>query len=155
MRITVDDIRFLKKEHPAAVALVHPECRPEVIAAADGALSTGAMLKKVRESTEREFIIGTEIGILHLLTRENPDKIFYPAIGTGGLSEYEADHAGKGLWSLERMEEQITVPPDVRERAVRAVDRMLEHELRIGELERWRSGGTGNKLDVLRGCSLT
>ena len=125
MRITADDINALKREHPAAISLVHPECRPEVIAAADFALSTGAMLKKVRESSEREFIIGTEVGILHPLTKENPDKVFYPASDRAVCPNMKRITLEKVLWALERMEERISVPPEIRERAVRAVDRML------------------------------
>ena len=64
--------------HPGAKVLVHPECAPEVVAAADKALSTGGILKFVRESDEKEFIIGTESGILHRLRKENPEKKFHP-----------------------------------------------------------------------------
>lgn len=125
MKITVPDIVTLREQHPGAEVLVHPECRPEVIAAADFALSTGGILKRARESTAKEFIIGTEIGILHPLRKNNPDKLFYPATRRAVCPNMKRTTLEKVLWALEGMEHQITVPPDIRERAVRAVDRML------------------------------
>jgi quinolinate synthase len=77
-RITVEDVRRSRALHPAAKVLVHPECRPEVVAEADKALSTGGMIAYVRDSADTEFIAGTEIGILHRLTLDNPGKHFYP-----------------------------------------------------------------------------
>lgn len=77
-KVTVSMIEEARKEHPGAPVLVHPECRPEVVAAADHALSTGGILKFIRESDGKEFIIGTEQGILHRLRKENPGKNFYP-----------------------------------------------------------------------------
>ena len=77
-RITPEDIENARKAHPEAVIMVHPECKVEVTALADHALSTGAMLKFVKESDAAEFVAGTEIGILHRMKKENPDKKFYP-----------------------------------------------------------------------------
>lgn len=73
-----DRIAAARAEHPGAVVMVHPECPPETVAAADEALSTGGMLKFVRESFATDFVVGTETGILHRLRRENPGKNFYP-----------------------------------------------------------------------------
>jgi len=126
MKVTVADITALKQEHPQAEVLVHPECRPEVIAEADYALSTGGILKRARESSAKEFIIGTEIGILHPLQKENPDKTFYPASKKAVCPNMKAISLEKVLWALEGMEHIITVPPGIREKAVRAVNRMLE-----------------------------
>ncbi|MBE6356087.1 MAG: quinolinate synthase NadA [Lentisphaerae bacterium] len=77
-RITPDDIRQARQDHPGAVVMVHPECRVEVTALADEALSTGGMLKFVADSPASEFVVGTEIGIIHRMKKENPDKKFYP-----------------------------------------------------------------------------
>ncbi len=65
-----------KRLHPEALTIVHPECPPAVIDVADQALSTEGMCRFVQESKTKEFIIGTEIGILHRLRKENPGKIF-------------------------------------------------------------------------------
>ena len=77
-RVTPEMIVEARAAHPGAKVLVHPECTPEVVAAADQALSTGGILKFVRESSDKAFIIGTESGILHRLRKENPGKEFYP-----------------------------------------------------------------------------
>jgi len=76
-KIFPQHINDAKIAHPNALVLVHPECSPAVVELADYALSTGGMLKFVRESAHHEFIIGTESGIIHRMQRENPDKIFY------------------------------------------------------------------------------
>ena len=76
--VTPEMIAEARAAHPGAKVLVHPECAPEVVAAADEALSTGGILKFVRESSDKAFIIGTESGILHRLRKENPGKEFYP-----------------------------------------------------------------------------
>ena len=72
-KVTVEMIREARRMHPEAKVLVHPECRPEIVAEADEALSTGGILRFVRESADRQFIIGTETGILHRLAKENPE----------------------------------------------------------------------------------
>ena len=125
MKIGADDIIDLKKEHPLAEVLVHPECRPEVIAQADYALSTDGIIKRVRQSASQEFIIGTELGIIHRLKKENPEKIFIPASRQAVCPNMKSITLEKVLWALERMEHQITVSPEIREKAVKAVDLML------------------------------
>jgi quinolinate synthase len=77
-RIHPRQIEAARAAHPGAEVLVHPECLPAVVAVADHALSTGGMLRYVREATAKEFIVGTECGLLHRLRQENPDKTFYP-----------------------------------------------------------------------------
>jgi quinolinate synthase len=126
MKIGVDDIINLKKEYPHAEVLVHPECRPEVIAQADYALSTDGIIKRVRQSLSKEFIIGTELGITHRLKKENPEKIFIPASRHAVCPNMKLITLEKVLWALERMEFPVTVPPHIRERAIHAVNRMLE-----------------------------
>ena len=126
MKISVDDIVTLKNQYPQAEILVHPECRPEVIVKADYVLSTGGIIKRVRQSSAKEFIIGTETGILHRLRKENPEKVFIPASMRAVCPNMKSITLEKVLWSLERMEFQIAVPPHIRERALRAVNRMLE-----------------------------
>jgi quinolinate synthase len=126
MKIGVDDIITLKKKHPHAEVLVHPECRPEVIAQADYALSTDGIINRVPQSLAKEFIIGTELGITHRLKKENPEKIFIPASQQAVCPNMKLITLEKVLWALERMEFRVTVPPNVRERAIHSVNRMLE-----------------------------
>ncbi len=70
-----------KGEHPEALVVVHPECRPEVIDIADAVKSTEGMVRFIRSSERREFIIGTERELIHRLKKENPDKVFYSIPG--------------------------------------------------------------------------
>lgn len=126
MQIGVDDIKNLKTRYPEAEVLVHPECRPEVIALADHALSTDGMLKRAKQSSAKELIIGTEIGMLHRLKKENPEKIFIPASEEAVCTDMKIITLEKVLSSLERMEFRIIVPPSIQEKAVQSVNRMLE-----------------------------
>jgi len=125
MKISADAIIKLKNQYPRAEVLVHPECRPEVIARADYVVSTGGIIKRARQSPAREFIIGTETGILHRLRNENPDKHFMPASERAVCPNMKSITLEKVLWSLERMEPQVSVPASIRDRALGAVNRML------------------------------
>ena len=75
--VTMADLEAVKKRHPDALVLVHPECRPEIAQAADYVGSTSGIMKFARESDAKEFIIGTEISITEHLQYECPDKEFY------------------------------------------------------------------------------
>ncbi|MBM3707149.1 MAG: quinolinate synthase NadA [Actinobacteria bacterium] len=124
--INAKSIIALKKEHLDAVVLVHPECTPDVIEIADRVLSTGQMLSFVGESRDKEFIIGTEIGIIHRLKKENPDKVFYPASKSTICPNMKLTNLEKILWSLEEEQYEISVPEDVIIKAKTAIDKMLE-----------------------------
>lgn len=126
MHISVDDIKNAKSRHHHAAVLVHPECRPEVIALADHALSTDGILRHARESGVKEFIVGTETGILHRLKKENPEKVFIPASQAAVCIDMKLVTLEKILWSLETMEHRVIVPEAIRKRAVNAVARMIE-----------------------------
>ncbi|MCZ7381759.1 MAG: quinolinate synthase NadA [Candidatus Methanoperedens sp.] len=120
------DIMLEKEEHPDAEILVHPECRPDVVALADQVLSTAGMLKYARQSTSKEFIIGTEVGLLHRLNKENPDKTFIPATRYAVCPNMKMNTLGSIIRALERNEHVIKIPEDVRVKAKQALDRMLE-----------------------------
>ncbi len=123
--LTLPKLQQTKAEHPGALVVVHPECRPEISEAADFVSSTAGMIKFVRESQAEEFIIGTEGGLLHLLQRENPNKRFYLASPQLICPNMKANTLAKVVRSLETMEPVITVPEDIRRKAVLALDRML------------------------------
>lgn len=123
--INAKGIIALKKEHLDAVILVHPECTPDVIKIADRVLSTGQMLAFVRESENREFIIGTEIGIIHRLQKENPKKVFYPASKNTICPNMKLTNLEKILWSLEEEQHEITIPEDIIIKAKTAIEKML------------------------------
>jgi quinolinate synthase len=125
-RILTEDILKKKAQYPKAEVLVHPECTPDVIAMADRVLSTSGICRHAKESEAEEFIIGTEIGILHRLEKENPHKKFYPASDLADCPNMKLNNLEKILWSLEDMLYPIEVPPETIRRARRSIDRMLE-----------------------------
>jgi quinolinate synthase len=126
VRILPEDIINQKKEHPQAKVVVHPECRPDVIALADEALSTSGIIRYAARSDVSELIVGTEVGILHRLSKENPGKAFIPASGKAICPNMKKITLDKVLESLETMEPEVKVPEEIRVRALRAVERMLE-----------------------------
>jgi len=125
-RILPEDILKKKAAHPKAEVLVHPECTPEVIAMADQVLSTSGICRHAKNSNSEEFIIGTEIGILHRLKRENPQKKFYPASEISDCPNMKLNNIEKILWSLEDMIYEVKVPEDIAKKAKKSIDRMLE-----------------------------
>lgn len=120
-----DTIKQSLEQHPDAVSMAHPECTPEVLAQVDHVLSTGGMLEFVRKSTDTEFIIATERGIACQLRKDNPDKSFvfpdYEFIceDMKRVTIDDVEH------SLKTFEHRITVPEDIRQKAYRALERML------------------------------
>ncbi|OGC07729.1 quinolinate synthase [candidate division WOR-1 bacterium RIFOXYA2_FULL_36_21] len=127
MKIMPQDIEKAKNEHPSAVVIVHPECRTDVVELADHALSTGGMLKFAKESSANEIIVGTEIGMLHRLQKENPDKKFYPVTDKAVCPNMKLTTLEKLLWALEEVKTEITVEKDVADRARKAIERMIEN----------------------------
>lgn len=123
--ITVNAIESAKKLHPGAPVMVHPECAKDVRDAADEQLSTGGMCRFARESSHKEFIVGTEVGILHRLRKENPEKSFYPVserIVCPNMKKTTLDNLAE---SLREMKTEVEVPQDIAIRAKKAIDAML------------------------------
>lgn len=124
-KLTVEEVLRVKEEHPQAVVMVHPECRPEAVALADQVFSTSGMIKFAREDNAREYIIGTEAGILHQLHQECPDKQFYMASKKLICPNMKSTTLEKVKWALEEMQPRIMVPDAIREKALGAVKRMI------------------------------
>ena len=125
-KILPEHIKEARMHHPNAVVLVHPECLPAVVALADHALSTGGMLRFVHESPQKEFIIGTECGILHRMRKENPDKVFYPlepAVLCPNMKRITLEDV---LNSLRDMSPTVELTEEVLHRARAPIDKMLE-----------------------------
>ena len=125
-KILPEHITAAKEKHPGALVLVHPECTPAVVALADRALSTGGMLKFVRESEHKEFIIGTECGILHRMRKENPGKQFYPlepAVLCPNMKKITLEDV---LFALRELAPRIELDESMRKKAKAPIDRMLE-----------------------------
>jgi len=126
LRIRPEDITRLKQEYPEAKVVVHPECRPEVITLADEVLSTGGICRYARREDITQMIVGTEIGIIHRLRKENPGKRFVPASEQAICPRMKLITLEKILWSLEEMTPQVKVPEGIRLKAKLAVDKMLQ-----------------------------
>ena len=125
-RIMAQDIINARKEHQEAEVIAHPECTADVIEQADHVLSTSGMLRYARETNARELIVGTEIGLLHSLRKNNPDKKFYPASTLADCPNMKLNSLEKILWSLEDMVYEVRVPEDIRIKAWETMRKMLE-----------------------------
>ena len=126
IRIQPQYITNLRREYPQAKVVVHPECRPEVIALADEVLSTGGLCRYAARSEVKEIIVGTEIGIIHRLRKENPGKRFIPASEQAVCPRMKLITLESVLWSLQEMTPGVKVPEEIRLKAKVAVDKMLE-----------------------------
>ena len=126
VRIQAADIHRVRKVYPRAEVMVHPECRPEVVALADFVYSTGGMIRHAKNTQTKETIVGTEIGIIHRLRKENPDKAFIPLSEQAVCPNMKLIGLENILWSLEEMSPEVKVPEHLRIKAKKAVDRMVE-----------------------------
>ncbi len=125
IRVQSEDIIKAKALHPNAEVIAHPECNPEVLALSDHICSTGGMFTYVKASGANEFIISTESGMLYKLQKENPGKKFYLPTSHLVCANMKLITLGWVAHSLENMVYEIKVSDDVREKAKRALDRML------------------------------
>ena len=123
--LTAKAILDAKAEHPGAPVMVHPECPKEVRDIADQRLSTGAMCAWAKETQANEIIVGTELGILHRLRKENPDKKFYPVSDRLICPNMKKTTLENLRDSLKNGETIVKVPEDISTRAKRAIDAML------------------------------
>jgi quinolinate synthase len=125
-RVKQEDVRMARAEHPKAIFMAHPECRLEVLEMADHVTSTSGMLRFAKASSEKEFIVGTEVGLLHRLKKENPDKVFYPLREDMVCPEMKKTTLESLLRALKEDTYLIKIPEKIRVPAKRALDRMLE-----------------------------
>jgi len=124
-RLAREDILKAREEHQGAKVLVHPECREEVWREADYVGSTAGIIKYAENSTDTEFIIGTECGILHELTKRCPGKQFYMASAHMICPNMKKISLQKVKDALSNMAPVVTVSKEIREKAVCALERML------------------------------
>lgn len=124
-KFSVEDINLLKEENPQAEVLVHPESSPEVQKIADYICSTSQMLARAEESSAEKFIISTEVGLVHRLRREFPDKEFFPVLDD--YCEQMKKHNLEKVYQSFRDEKFVVdVPSDIAKKAKKATERMLE-----------------------------
>lgn len=131
-QFSLEKLIALKKEHPGAPVLVHPECKKPVQMLADKVGSTKALLDFAKASDSPEFIVVTESGILHQMRKECPDKTFIPAppdeagCSCNECSFMKLNTLEKLRDCLRDMSPEITVDPDIAAKAVKPIERMLE-----------------------------
>ncbi|MDA3926196.1 MAG: quinolinate synthase NadA [Kiritimatiellae bacterium] len=120
-----EQIAESRKQHPDALVLVHPESPKPVRDAADQVLSTGGMCRFALKSDNTSFIIGTEVGIIHRLQLENPDKSFFALHDRAICPNMKKIDLEKVFWSLKDMETKIVVPEDIAIKAKLSIEKML------------------------------
>ena len=125
-RILAENVKKTKEAHPDAQILVHPECTSDVVSLADYVGSTSGIIAFATESGAEEFIIGTEMGVLYELRQKNPGKRLYSV----GHSQYCPDMRRitleKVADALEQMSGRVELDEDIRRKAMKPLERMLE-----------------------------
>lgn len=124
-RVTVEEVKRAREEHPDALIIVHPECPPEVTRLADEALSTGGMIRLGAETSYDKIIVGTEMGLIYRLSKENPGKEFKllsPGLVCPNMKYITLD---KVVESLENLKGQVTVPDEIAVKARETLERMI------------------------------
>lgn len=131
-KFSLEKILDLKRQHPEAEVLVHPECRKQVVLIADKVGSTAALLAHARTSSAKEFIVATESGILHQMQKDCPDKVFIAAppmdstCGCNDCSYMKLNTLEKLYKCLRDETPEVTIDPALAERALKPIKRMLE-----------------------------
>ena len=132
-QFSLDKIVELKKQYPEALVLAHPECPNYLLKIADHVGSTSSILKFSTQSDKKQFIVATEVGIIHQMQKDNPDKEFIPAPAEnstcGGCNEcsYMKMNTLEKLYLCLRDEKpEIFIDKELRVKAVKPIERMLE-----------------------------
>ncbi len=135
---SVEKLIELKRQHPAAKVLAHPECKKQLIILADKVGSTAALLKYAVESDEKEFIVATESGILHEMQKRCPDKTFLPAApndstcACNDCSYMKLNSLEKLYNTLKYMAPEVAVDTEIAERGRKPIEKMLEISEKLG-----------------------
>jgi quinolinate synthase len=121
-----EDVTVLKKQYPNAIVMAHPECSTEMQQVSDFIGSTSKMCRYAKESTAKEFIVGTEEGILHRLRKENPGKKFYLAYDRALCPNMKLTTLEKVYTSLRDEKNIVEVPEAVAKKAKASLERMFK-----------------------------
>jgi quinolinate synthase len=124
--LTPEDVAAARQNHPDALFMAHPECPPEVLALADTIQSTSGMIRYAKNSPHREFIIGTEVGLLYPISKANPDKQFFPASEKMLCKDMKKIGLEDIKTSLETLSGEVSVPEHIRKQALGAVQKMID-----------------------------
>ena len=126
VRLQEEEVVKTKEMHPDAKFIAHPECNPGVLKLADHICSTAGMFKYVKSSDSKEFIIGTEEGMLYRLKKENPGKLFYMPTDHLICPSMKLTTLGWVAHSLEMLVYEVKVPEEIARRARKSLERMLK-----------------------------
>ena len=134
---SLEKIMRLKSTHPNAKLIAHPECEQPVLDVADYIGSTTGLLNYTKKNTDKEFIVATEAGILHQMIKASPGKTFIPAPPNNSCACNDCPHMK--LNTLEKLYlclnyelPELTLPEDIRIRALKPIKRMLEISKQYG-----------------------
>ena len=134
MEFTAASIDRIRREHPEAQVVAHPECTRAVRALADEVCSTEKMVTYCRDSSARSFVVVTEEGMLHRLRREMPDREFIAGptdrCACGECRYMKMNTLEKAFEALEKMSPELVLSPEVIQRAKAPIERMLEWSLK-------------------------
>ncbi len=125
-KIKPAEVEKIKALHPDALLLVHPECKPEILAYADFVGSTKQIIDYAKESKASKFIIGTEMGVMYKLKKDNPGKQFFlmsPGLVCPNMKKTSLQSVYN---ALNEMKHKIELDEDIRLKAKKSLDRMLE-----------------------------
>lgn len=125
-KVRADAVKRAKEIHPDAIVLVHPECRPEIVEMADFVGSTKEIIEYASKSEYKKFIIGTEMGILHSLKKNNPDKEFYLLSQSFVCPNMKKTTLESIFNSLNEEKYKIELDEEIIKRASKSLERMLE-----------------------------
>lgn len=127
VRFNLKEILKIKEAYPEALLLVHPECEQGILKIADHIQSTNQMKNFIKQSDRKEFLIGTEEGILYCLKKENPGKKIYPA-GKAVICPNMKKTRVRDVWkSLKYGQYEIELPDEIIRQARHALDEMLKY----------------------------
>ncbi|MDT8380017.1 MAG: quinolinate synthase NadA [Desulfotignum sp.] len=124
--LTPEEVAMARQDHPGALFMAHPECPPEILALADTIQSTSGMIRYAKNSTHRQFIVGTEVGLLYPISKANPDKQFFPASLKMRCEDMKKISLKDIKNSLETLSGEIKVPEHIRKNALGAVQKMID-----------------------------
>lgn len=121
-----EQVERARKDHPDAEVLIHPESPPEVMELADHICSTEQMVKRARESSAAEFIIGTEVGLIYRLQKEFLKKKFYPLYDKAICITMKRNTLENFMDTLRNKKNVVEIDPEYIDGALKSLDRMLE-----------------------------
>ena len=124
--LTVQEVMDAKAAHPDALFVAHPECRPEILALSDSIQSTSGMIRFAGESPATQFILGTEVGLLHPISKAHPGKQFFAASDKMRCTDMKKIRIEDIVNSLETLAGTVRVPEEIRVKALASVQKMID-----------------------------